>query len=46
VDNSTRNSYYTWANSVTNKVAADRILRGWATLLRDALDEARQTSDS
>jgi hypothetical protein len=32
--------YYTWSNSVTNKAAADRILRGWAKILLDALDEA------
>jgi hypothetical protein len=35
--------YYTWANTVTNKVAADRILRGWATILLDALNEATQS---
>ncbi len=34
--------YYTWANSATNKAAADRILRGWANILLDALNESRQ----
>ena len=33
--------YYTWANSVTNRAAADRILKGWAQLLVGALDQAR-----
>jgi hypothetical protein len=36
--------YYTWSNSVTNRAAAQRILKGWATILRKALDEARQDS--
>jgi hypothetical protein len=41
VDNS-RSGYYTWTNSVTNTRAAQRILKGWATILLDALNEARQ----
>ena len=28
-------------NSVTNRAEADRMLRRWADILRDALDEAR-----
>lgn len=36
--------YYTWANSVTNKVAAERILKGWANILLETLNEARQES--
>jgi hypothetical protein len=37
-----RNSgIYTWSNSVTNRAAAQRILKGWAGVLVDALDEAR-----
>ena len=32
---------YTWANSTTNKMAADRILQGWADILLDALKEAK-----
>ena len=39
VDNA-RGGWYTWTNSVTNRAAAQRILRGWATILREALDEA------
>ena len=35
-------SYYTWANSATNKAAADRILKGWAEILLAALNEAKQ----
>jgi len=35
-------AYYTWSNSVTNKKAADKILQGWASILVEALDEARQ----
>jgi len=39
-----RNSgFYTWANSVTNSAAAQRILKGWASILVTALQEA-QTS--
>ena len=33
--------YYTWANSATNRAAADRILKGWAEILINALDEAK-----
>lgn len=33
------------ANSVTNKAAADRILRGWADALRVALDNAHEVTD-
>jgi len=35
-----RTGYYTWANSVSNRAAADRILKGWAEILLDALNEA------
>ena len=41
VDNS-RAGLYTWTNSVTNKVAARKIMKGWANILLDALNEARQ----
>jgi hypothetical protein len=34
--------FYTWSSSVTNKAAAERILRGWATILLNALNEAKQ----
>ncbi len=34
-------SFYTWTNSVTNRAAAQRILKGWAKILVTALNEAR-----
>jgi hypothetical protein len=37
-----RQGFYTWTNSVTNKSAAKRILKGWADILLDALNEAKQ----
>ena len=37
-----RQGFYTWTNSVTNKAAAKRILQGWAEILLDALNEAKQ----
>jgi hypothetical protein len=37
--------FYTWTNSVTNRAAAMRILKGWAKILVDALNEAK-TYDS
>lgn len=33
--------FYTWTNRATNKAAADKILKGWATILVNALDEAK-----
>ena len=33
---------YTWSNSVTNKRAAEKILKGWASILLAGLNEARQ----
>jgi len=40
-----RNSgYYTWSNRVTNKAAADRILKGWAEILLNVLKEAKDES--
>lgn len=33
--------FYTWSNSVTNRAAAQRILKGWATILLNALNEAK-----
>ena len=35
------NQMYTWANSSTNKVAADVIINGWADILVGALNEAK-----
>ena len=37
-----RQGFYTWTNTVTNKAAAKRILQGWADILLDALNEAKQ----
>ena len=34
--------YYTWANPASNAAAAKRILRGWATILLDALNETKK----
>jgi len=34
-------TYYTWANSVSNKAAADRAIKGWAEILVNALNAAR-----
>lgn len=44
VDNPSRQGYYTWSNSVTNRQAALRILEGWAEILIDALNEAHQVA--
>lgn len=38
--------FYTWTNSVTNKAAADRILKGWAQILLGALNEAKSEKES
>jgi hypothetical protein len=35
--------FMTWQSSASNTQAARRILRGWAQVLRDALDEAHPT---
>ena len=35
-------SFYTWSSSVTNKAAADRIIKGWATIIVKALSEAKE----
>lgn len=43
VDNS-RAGVYTWANSATNAAAAKRILKGWAAVLVDALNEAKSNA--
>jgi len=38
------NGFYTWANSVSNRQAADRIIQGWANILLTALQEAKSGS--
>jgi hypothetical protein len=35
------NQMYTWANSATNRAAAERILSGWADILITALNDAK-----
>ena len=41
VDNANDAGFATWANSQTNKAAAKRILKGWADILLNALNEVR-----
>jgi hypothetical protein len=41
-----RSGYMSWQTSVSNKQAATRILKGWAQVLRDGLDEAHAASKS
>ncbi len=41
IDNPNDTGFYTWTNSQTNKAASVRILRGWADILLNALNEAR-----
>ncbi len=38
--------FYTWSNSVTNKAAAGRILKGWAQILLAALNEAKNEQEA
>lgn len=38
---STDTGRFTWANSVSNRAEAERILTGWALKLKDALDAAK-----
>jgi hypothetical protein len=35
--------FYTWTTQVQNRAAARRILRDWATSLREGLDRAHQS---
>ena len=44
VDNPNNAGLYTWANASTNKNAARRILKGWADILLNALNEAKNAS--
>lgn len=38
--------YFQWQNRVTNRAAANRILKEWAEVLKDGLDAARGNNDS
>lgn len=42
----TFNGFYTWTNATTNKAAAIRILKGWADILVNALNEAHANTAS
>ena len=44
IDNPNQQGFYTWANASTNQRAAERILKGWADLLLNALNEAKQSA--
>ncbi len=37
-------SFYTWTNSATNKAAAKRIIKGWADILVNALNESKSVT--
>ena len=38
--------FYTWTSSVTNRAAARRIIKGWAEILVEALDEAHGKAET
>jgi len=38
-----KTGYFEWQNRVTNRAAANRILRVWANVLKEGLDDARAT---
>lgn len=38
--------YFQWQNRVTNRAAANRILKEWAEVLKDGLDAAKGNNDS
>lgn len=44
VDNPNEQGFYTWANASSNQQAAARILKGWADILLNALNEAKRSS--
>jgi len=44
VDNPNDAGFYTWSTSSSNKQAANRILTGWADILLNALNEAKNTA--
>ena len=43
IDNPNEVGFYTWANASTNRTAARRILKGWADILLNALNEAKKS---
>jgi len=44
IDNENNVGFYTWSTSSSNKQAAERILKGWANILLNALNEAKNTA--
>jgi hypothetical protein len=44
IDNENDVGFYTWATSSSNKQAAAKILKGWANILLNALNEAKNTA--
>jgi hypothetical protein len=44
IDNANNQGFYTWATPASNKQAANRILKGWADILVNALNEAKSSS--
>jgi hypothetical protein len=44
IDNANNQGLYTWATPASNKQAADRILKGWADILVNALNEAKSSA--
>ena len=43
VDNPNNTGFYTWASSSANKSAAQYIIKGWADILLNALNDAKNT---
>ena len=41
-----RTGYFEWQNRVTNRAAANRILKVWADVLKEGLDDARRSPGS
>lgn len=41
-----RTGYFEWQNRVTNRAAANRILKVWANVLKEGLDDARASASS
>lgn len=41
-----RTGYFEWQNRVTNRAAANRILKVWAHVLKEGLDDARASASS
>ena len=41
-----KTGYFEWQNRVTNRAAANRILKEWANVLKEGLDDAKRSPDS